>query len=383
MDGSASSDAMACTWSKLTEHDIARHHELIKRKMQTDAERKVGLRKFYDGQVAEKVEKNRLEIQRQKEYAKEEEKELETWQKHCDSQIAKAKQKAMEEKALRDVQVIHAQDRKVARLEQEVRDHMQLMERLGQEGEKNKQAEALKASQRADFFQTTRAQALENTATREELARSIKNTEASATARYTGLLTKYEQHLKGKVQAKAQTHRETSAQIRKERALVAAESRQAAMKLDMEELQARQEVLERQERERLLKAKELRSRTQQFVQKQMVEKKEQQKKESQQRRDPPKPIPADAGIGSSQKLVSRDLGTAHVWDFARSEDEVVARQRELRLQHKKELQAQISARGRPLPGLNIRSRHRVEPQLSPQEMSLNKRLVDEISGQVG
>eukprot|EP00746_Dinoflagellata_sp_MGD_P001931 gnl/MRDRNA2_/MRDRNA2_103681_c0_seq1.p1 gnl/MRDRNA2_/MRDRNA2_103681_c0~~gnl/MRDRNA2_/MRDRNA2_103681_c0_seq1.p1 ORF type:complete len:385 (+),score=110.56 gnl/MRDRNA2_/MRDRNA2_103681_c0_seq1:93-1247(+) len=383
MDGPSSSDAMACTWSSLTQHDISRHHEMIKRRMKTDAERKTGLRKFYDGQVAEKAEKNRFEIERQKQYAKEEERERDLWQKMCDSKVELAKKKAMEEKELRDAQVVRAQGQKLARLEQEVHHHVQLMERLGQEGEKNRKAEALKASQRVEFFQKTRAEATELNTTRKELAGQQRTAEASAVATYIGLVKKYDRHIKDKSQAKALTHRDQTAQIRKERAVAKAESQLAAMKLDMEEMQVRYDNLDREEKERLSKAKELRCQTQQFVRKQISEKQEQQKSESQARREPPQPIPADEGFGVSTKLISRDLATARAWDFARSEDQEKSRQREMRLQHKKDLEAQISARGRPLPGLNLRTRHRVEPELSPQEMSMNKKLIDEMATSSG
>jgi len=271
----------------------------------------------------------------------------------------------------------------LARLEEEVHHHVQLMERLGQEGEKNRQADALEASHRAEFLHKTNAKAVEEIKQRKEVAVQEKAAEASALATYRGLLKKYDRHIKEKVVAKALTHRETTAQIRKERAIAAAEKKQAAMKLDMDEMQARHEELERQEKERICKAKELRCQTQQFVQKQILEKKEQKKSESQVRRQPPKPIPDDGGFGASKNLICRDLTTAHAWDFARSEDNVDARQREMRMQHKKELEAQISARGKPLPGLNLRSKHRVEPELSPQEMSLNKKLIEQMSSTAG
>lgn len=341
------------------------------------AEQKAGLRKFYDAQVAEHEQKKRLERERQKEFAKEQEKELETWQKVCDSQIVKRKEKFLAEKALRDEQVVRAQDRKLASLEQDVRYHMQLMDRMRQEGESAKQVATAQASQRSEFFYSTQAEAMRLTSTRKNFRQQQRSEEASAMATYTSHLKQYEDYLRGKGQAKVESHKLESAQQRKDRAQAATGSRQAAMKLDMEQLHARTSDLDRQERERLLKAKELRTTTHEFIQKQIAEKKEQKQKEREQLREVPKPMPSDGGFGMSQKLVSRDLTTAHAWDFARSEEEVAAQNREQRLKHRKELEAQISARGRTFPGLNTHQ-PQVEPTLSPKEMALNRKVVDEV-----
>jgi len=366
----SSSDAMGSTWSSLTEHETERHNEMIKRRLKTEE-----MRKFYDAQVAEKVEKNRLEAERRKQYAKELAQERELWQKMDESEKGMARKKAMEEKAERDEQVLRVHDRKVAKLEQEVRDHMMLMDRLGQEGEKAKQAKDAKSKTTTEWFLTTHAQAMEMTTTRKELAITQRSEDAIAMAAYTGLIKKYEDHQKEKVQTKVQIHRDEAAKIRKDRAEAAAESRKAAMKLDMEQLRARNDVLERQENEKLEKSQMLRTQQNAFVQKQLVERKDQQQKEFQELKKPPTPLPVDGGFGTSQKIMSRDLVTAHVWDFARSEAGEKARRREMSLRNKKDLEAQISARGRPLPGLNIKKRP-VEPPMDPKE---NKKVIDEMA----
>lgn len=346
--------------------------------MQVDAERKVELRKFYDGQVKEKKERKRLETESQKKYAEEQAKELELWQKTCDLQLAKVQKKALEEKAWRDEQILLRQDQKLKVLEQEVRHHVGLMGRLAQEEAKNKEALKAKAAQQAEFLHTTRAQALDMYTNKRQFCSEERQGEAEALNSYTELLKKYEKQRRTDVTVTREKERKESAQIRKERAEAATSSRQAAAKLDMEELLAREKVMEQQEQERLAKAKDLREKTYEYIRQQMTEKKAQQSKELAELKAPPKPVPSDAGCSLPKKLVARDLITAHAWDFARSEAELKAKDREQRLQHRKELEAQISARGRPFPGLNTRSKKRAEPQLSATEMLLNRRLVNEL-----
>merc|ERR1719487_1108105 len=148
------------------------------------------------------------------------------------------------------------------------------MDRMRQEGESAKQVATAQASQRSEFFHSTKDEAMRLTSTRKNFRQQQRSEEASAMATYTSHLKQYEDYLRGKGQAKVESHKLESAQQRKDRAQAATGSRQAAMKLDMEQLHARTSDLDRQERERLLKAKELRTTTHEFIQKQIAEKKE-------------------------------------------------------------------------------------------------------------
>lgn len=351
---------------------------LKKRRCRWLQRKKVELRKFYDNQVNEKNEKKRREREMQKKYAEEQAKELDLWHKSCD--VSTTKKKALDEKAWRDEQILLNKNQKLKFLEQEVQHHVALMERLAKEEEKNKKALEDKAAQQAEFLQTTRSQAQASYSNKKNFWSGQRVEEAEKMNLHEEQFKKYEQQQKEDAIVKKEKVRQESEQIRKERAAARTSSRQAAAKLDMEEVQARQKALEKQEQERVAKAKELRERTYEYIRQQMTEQKEQKNKELEDLKAPPKPVPNDAGCSLPKKLVARDLTTAHAWDFARSEAELKAKDREQRLKHRKELEAQISARGRPFPGLNIRSRKtRVEPQLSPTEMLFNRKLVEEVS----
>lgn len=383
MDGSNSSDPMACTWSGLQKHDLAKHAVKIKRRMIAETAQKAELRKSYDAQVAEVKEKKRIEIEKQKKYAEEQAKELVMWQNTCDARTVKAKQMALEEKELRDVQVERERVQKMDSLANEMRHHVKLMESIAREKVKSKQAVEAKAAERAEFFQTTRAQALELTRTKQQFFAQEKSQEAAANVSYSELCKKYEKQRQAETLVKSETLKQEGAKIRAEKAAAAREKVKAAMIVDMEEVRAREEALERQEKERRVKAKDLRNSTAQFIKQQMVEKKEQKSKEVKAWKELPQPIPAWGASESStsKHILARDLVTAHVFDFARSEEEEKAKGREQRLQHRKELEAQISARGRPFPGLNICSRS-IEPRLSSKEMSLNRRLISELPAEL-
>jgi len=356
-----------------TETERAKETEEPERPEKIDAEKKAELRKFYDCQVAEKVEKKRLEVEMQKKFRAEQEQELALWKKKDDEQTAKAKQKAMEEKALRDEQIMLANDQKVKSLEQEVRDHERLIgdekPYASAEGEKNKKALQAK---RAEFFRETRAQTLELQNTRKQTLAQQRSEEASANEAYVTLLKQYEKQRQEERLAKTVAHWQECENIRKKRAEAVTASRKATMKRDMEQLLAREAALDYRENRQLVEAQEKRSQHHKLLLEQISEIKEQKSRELQAWREAPKPRPGDAGFSTSKKLLARDLGTGHAWNLSRSEDEVLAKRREQQMQNQKDLEAQITARGRPFPGLNICPKVPREPELTPKVMERPK-----------
>lgn len=343
----------------LHERDAAQQKEQVQR-LQSE------LRKDLDQQVADARIRKQRERESDSKYHQSQMSEIEKWKELEKERQEDQKKKYETEKAERDAQLQHMSELRGAENEMRIAEDKKQLEKISHEIELERRnfeqkRKAIKLEQK-EFFKTCVEEE-----ERKRLAKlQEQEADTEAMKAYVAMLDKQEKRRSEDLDKRMNSHQAFMDRLKDSGVLNEAEDKvkeeDDRVAREQAAADARAKEVEQNKRETL---KSLRKETQDYLFEQMREKANIKKNENEEK-------------SRQKKFLEADTEDFHVTEKQKS-----AARRERRLDHRRELEAQIGENQKPFPGLAVAQRQQSAPSendLSKTEMALNKRLVDDVRG---